>query len=101
MIYYDIEKDIEIDFCPQKCPKKYTFMCVQYSYIKTLIRVSSKLWITSSIINYGTITSTFYRKNEMVWYAVPFGIHSTSETEILHKKVQIRLLVFGHKRVES
>ena len=60
MIYYDIEKDIEIDFCPQKCPKKYTFMCVQYSYIKTLIRVSSKLWITSSIIYYGTITSTFY-----------------------------------------
>ena len=79
----------------------HSFMCVQYSYIKTLIRVSSKLWITSSIINYGTITSTFYRKNEMVWYAVPFGIHSTSETEILHKKVQIRLLVFGHKRVES
>ena len=76
-------------------------MCVQYSYIKTLIRVSSKLWITSSIIYYGTITSTFYSTNEMVWYAVPFGIHSTSETEILHKKVQIRLLVFGHKRVES
>lgn len=22
MIYYDIEKDIEIDFCPQKMPKK-------------------------------------------------------------------------------
>ena len=30
----------------------HTFMCVQYSYIKTLIRVSSKLWITSSIIHY-------------------------------------------------
>ena len=27
MIYYDIEKDIEIDFCPQKMPKKVYIQC--------------------------------------------------------------------------